>query len=87
MPERRSEIILAGAVIWRKAMTLLGIESLTVSDRPEGVIADWMLTHGLSEDRLRYQSSVRERRCSKTAQKYQVKPEHTERIAAFALSF
>jgi len=37
-----------------------------------------MLTHGLSEDRLRYQSSVREE-VIKTAHKYQVKLEHAER--------
>ena len=88
MSERRSEIILAGAVILQEAMTLLGIETLTVCERSlrEGVIVDWMLTHGLIEDRLRYQSSVRQRSVIKTVQKYQVKLEHTERVAAFALS-
>ena len=69
-------------------MTLLGIETLTVCERAlrEGVIVDWMLTHGLIEDRLRYQSSVRQRSVIKTVHKYQVKLEHTERVAAFALS-
>ena len=88
MSERRSEIILAGAVILQESMTLLGIESLTVCERSlrEGVIVDWMLTHGLIEDRLRYQSSVRQRSVINTVQKYQVKLEHTERVAAFALS-
>jgi exopolyphosphatase/guanosine-5'-triphosphate,3'-diphosphate pyrophosphatase len=88
MSDRRSEIILAGSVILQEAMTLLGAESLTVCERSlrEGVIVDWMLTHGLIEDRLRYQSSVRERNVIKTAHKYQVKLEHTERVAAFALS-
>lgn len=88
MSERRSEIILAGAVILQEAMTLLGIETLTVCERAlrEGVIVDWMLTHGLIEDRLRYQSSVRQRSVIKTVHKYQVKLEHTERVAAFALS-
>lgn len=88
MSDRRSEIIVAGAVILQEAMTLLGVESLTVCERSlrEGAIVDWMLTHGLIEDRLRYQSSVRQRSALKTAQKYQVKLEHTERVAAFALS-
>ena len=88
MSERRAEIILAGAIILQEAMTLLGVESLTVCERSlrEGVIVDWMLTHGLIEDRLRYQSSVRQRSAIKTAQKYQVNLEHSERIAAFALS-
>ena len=88
MSDRRSEIILAGAVILQEAMTLLGMETLTVCERSlrEGVIVDWMLTHGLIEDRLRYQSSVRERSVIKTAQKYQVNLEHSERVATFAIS-
>lgn len=88
MSERRSEIILAGAVILQEAMTLLGIESLTVCERSlrEGVIVDWMLTHGLIEDRLRYQSSVRQRSVIKTAQKYHVDLEYSDRVANFALS-
>jgi exopolyphosphatase/guanosine-5'-triphosphate,3'-diphosphate pyrophosphatase len=88
MSERRSEIILAGAVILQEAMTLLGVESLTVCERSlrEGVIVDWMLTHGLIEDRLRYQSSVRQRSIIKTAQKYQVNLEHSDRVAVFALN-
>ena len=88
MSDRRSEIILAGAVILQEAMALLGVEVLTVCERAlrEGVIVDWMLTHGLIEDRLRYQSSVRQRSVLNTAQKYQVNLEHSERVAAFALS-
>ncbi|MBV8883774.1 MAG: Ppx/GppA family phosphatase [Chroococcidiopsidaceae cyanobacterium CP_BM_RX_35] len=87
MSDRRSEIILAGAMILQEAMTQLGIEALTVCERAlrEGVIVDWMLTHGLIEDRLRYQSSVRQRSVFKTAQKYQSNLESGERIAAFAL--
>lgn len=85
--ESRSEIILAGAVILQEAMTLLGAESLTVCERSlrEGVIVNWMLSHGLIEDRLRYQSSVRQRNVIKTAKKYQVDLEHSDRIATFAI--
>jgi len=88
MSERRSEIILAGALILQEAMTLLGVESLRVCERSlrEGVIVDWMLAHGLIEDRLRYQSSVRQRNVIKTAQKYQVNLEHSDRVATFAMS-
>lgn len=88
MSDRRSEIILAGAVILQEAMTLLGVESLTLCERSlrEGVIVDWMLTHGLIEDRLRYQSSVRQRSVIKTAQKYQVNLENSDRVATFAMS-
>ncbi len=88
MSDRRSEIILAGAMILQEAMTQLRVEALTVCERSlrEGVIVDWMLAHGLIEDRLRYQGSVRQRSVLKTAQKYQVNLEHSERVAAFALS-
>jgi len=88
MSERRSEIIVAGAVILQEVMGLLGIEFISVCERSlrEGVIVDWMLTHGLIEDRLRYQSSVRERNTFKTAHKYGVNVEHCQRVAKFALS-
>ncbi len=88
MSDRRSEIIVAGALILLEAMTLLGIESLMIGERAlrEGVIVDWMLTHGLIEDRLRYQDSVRQRSVLKIAQKYQVNLEYCDRVANLALS-
>ncbi|KAB8334863.1 Ppx/GppA family phosphatase [Scytonema tolypothrichoides VB-61278] len=88
MPEKRSEVILAGAVILQEAMNLLGLESLTVCERSlrEGVIVDWMLTHGYIEDRLRYQTSIRQRSVLKIANKYHVNLEHSDRVAVFALS-
>jgi exopolyphosphatase/guanosine-5'-triphosphate,3'-diphosphate pyrophosphatase len=88
MPDKRSEVILAGAIILQEAMNLLGLESITVCERAlrEGVIVDWMLTHGLIEDRLRYQSSVRQRSVLKTGKKYHVNLEHSDRVAIFALS-
>jgi exopolyphosphatase/guanosine-5'-triphosphate,3'-diphosphate pyrophosphatase len=88
MPDRRAEVILAGAVILQEAMTLLGAESVTVCERSlrEGVVVDWMLTHGLIEDKLRYQSSVRERNVIKLANKYHINLEHSDRVAAFAHS-
>jgi exopolyphosphatase/guanosine-5'-triphosphate,3'-diphosphate pyrophosphatase len=86
--ERRAEIIVVGALILQEAMTLLGMESITICERSlrEGVVVDWMLTHGLIEDRMRYQSSVRQRSVLKIAQKYRVDLRHSERVANFALS-
>ncbi|MBK1987573.1 Ppx/GppA family phosphatase [Sphaerospermopsis aphanizomenoides BCCUSP55] len=88
MPEKRSEVILSGAVILQEAMTLLGVETITLCERSlrEGVIVDWMLTHGLIDNRLRYQSSIRERNVLKIAKKYHINLEHSDRVAAFALS-
>ncbi len=103
MPDKRSEVILAGAVILQEAMTLLGVagavilqeamtllgvDSVTICERAlrEGVIVDWMLAHGLIEDKLRFQSSIRQRSVLKQASKYQINLEHCDRIAGFALS-
>jgi exopolyphosphatase / guanosine-5'-triphosphate,3'-diphosphate pyrophosphatase len=88
MSERRAEIILSGAVILQEAMALLGLKTLDTCNRAlrEGMIVDWMLTHGLIEDRLRYQSSVRQRSVISMAQKYRVNIENGERVAQFATS-
>ncbi len=88
MSDRRSEIIIAGAVILHEAMTMLGMQSLSVCERSlrEGTIVDWMLTQGLIEDRLKYQGSIRERSTLKIAGKYGVDLPHSERVAELALS-
>jgi exopolyphosphatase / guanosine-5'-triphosphate,3'-diphosphate pyrophosphatase len=87
MSERRAEIILPGLIILQTAMTALGMASLTYCERSlrEGVIVDWMLTHGLIEDRLRYQSSIKERSTLKIADKYGVDLDHSHQVAKFAL--
>jgi exopolyphosphatase/guanosine-5'-triphosphate,3'-diphosphate pyrophosphatase len=88
MSDKRAEIILAGAVVLSEAMTLLGQEKIILCERAlrEGVIVDWMLTHGFIQDRLRFQSEVRERSVKKIAKKFDVPLESGERVAAFALS-
>jgi exopolyphosphatase / guanosine-5'-triphosphate,3'-diphosphate pyrophosphatase len=88
MSEKRAEIILAGAMVLRETMSMLKLNSITICERSlrEGMIVDWMLTHGFIEDRLRYQAQVRERNIITIAQKYQVDFEYSERIAQFALS-
>ena len=88
MSERRAEIIVAGAVILQEAMSLLQIPRITACERAlrEGVIVDWMLNHGLIEDRLRFQGSVRQRSAINLAHKYHVDLASAERIADFAVS-
>ncbi|MDS3861980.1 Ppx/GppA phosphatase family protein [Thermosynechococcaceae cyanobacterium BACA0444] len=88
MSEKRAEIILAGAVVLLEVMNLLEINSLKICDRAlrEGIVVDWMLSHGLIEDRLRYQGSVRQRSTLGMAQKFRVNLPYSERVAAFALS-
>ena len=88
MNERRAEIILPGAIILQEAMTLLQLPTLSVCERAlrEGVVVDWMLHHGLIEDRLRFQSSIRERSVLQTVQKFRIHLSSAECIAHHALS-
>jgi exopolyphosphatase/guanosine-5'-triphosphate,3'-diphosphate pyrophosphatase len=88
MPEKRSEVILSGAVILLETMTMLNINTITICERSlrEGVIVDWMLTHGFIDDRLRFQSSIRQRSVLRIAQKYHVNIAHSDRVAMFAQS-
>jgi len=86
--DKRAEIIVAGGIILLDAMKMLGVESLVICERAlrEGMIVDWMLSHGLIEDRLNFQSEVRQRSVLKVAQKYQVNLANAERVASFSLS-
>jgi exopolyphosphatase/guanosine-5'-triphosphate,3'-diphosphate pyrophosphatase len=84
---RRAEIIVPGAVILQEAMRMLGVDRITICEHAlrEGLVVDWMLTHGLIEDRMQYQQSVRERSVMKAAHKYRVDSPHSELVAKFAL--
>jgi exopolyphosphatase / guanosine-5'-triphosphate,3'-diphosphate pyrophosphatase len=86
--DKRAEIIVAGAVILLEVMNMLNLDSIAICERSlrEGIIVDWMLTHGLIEDRLHYQSEVRERNVFKIAHKYQVNLDFSQRVANFALA-
>ncbi|MBF2097716.1 MAG: Ppx/GppA family phosphatase [Gloeomargaritaceae cyanobacterium C42_A2020_066] len=88
LPPRRSEILLAGAVILHEAMTLLGMDWIVYCDRAlrEGIIVDWMLGHGLIADHLRYQSTIRQRSVLRLAEKYQVNLSHAQQVAQLAVS-
>ena len=88
MSGRRAEIIVPGSLILLETMKMLGIEEITICERAlrEGLIVDWMLTHGLIENRLRYQSSVRDRSVISIAQKYQVNLDSSRRVANFCLN-
>lgn len=85
MSERRAEIIVAGALILQAAMELLGVDQLKICERAlrEGVVVDWMITHGLIENRMAYQDSIRDRSVRKLARKYRA---NGDAVAAFATS-
>jgi len=85
MSERRAEIIVPGALILQTAMELLGVDQLKICERAlrEGVVVDWMLTHGLIEDRMAFQESIRDRSVRKLSRKYKA---NGDAVAAFATS-
>jgi exopolyphosphatase / guanosine-5'-triphosphate,3'-diphosphate pyrophosphatase len=87
MSERRAEIILAGGVVLQEVMQNLGMTQVQSCVRAlrEGIIVDWMLNHGLIEDRLRYQGSVRQRSVLNLAQKYRVDSGNAQQVAQFAV--
>jgi exopolyphosphatase / guanosine-5'-triphosphate,3'-diphosphate pyrophosphatase len=85
---QRAEIIIAGTMILYQVMIMLDLDSLAIGERSlrEGMIVDWMLAHGLIEDRLKYQDSVRQRSVLSIAQKYQLDLPYADRTTSFALS-
>lgn len=88
MSDKRAEIILAGATVLLEAMALLALDAITICERAlrEGIIVDWMLAHGLIENRLHFQSEIRERSVLNIARKYRVNLDYSQRVTKFALN-
>ena len=86
--DRRAEIIVPGSLILQTTMQMVGVDELVLSERAlrEGLIVDWMLRHGLLEDRFSFQSSIRQRTVIHQAKRFAVNQRRTERVAAHALS-
>ncbi len=89
LSERRAEIIVSGALILQTTMQMLSIDEIVLSERAlrEGLLVDWMLRHGLLEDRFSFQSSIRQRTVIHQAQRFAVNRPRAERVSGFALSF
>ena len=86
--DRRAEIIVPGALILQTTMKMLAVDELVLSERAlrEGLIVDWMLRHGLLEDRFSFQSSIRQRTVIHQVQRFAVNQRRAERVASHALS-
>ena len=86
--ERRAEIIVHGALILQSTMASLQIGELVICERAlrEGLIVDWMLRNGLLDDRLAYQSTIRERTVLHLARGFGVDLPRAERVAGHALA-
>ena len=85
--DRRAEIIVPGSLILQTTMQMLGVDELVLSERAlrEGLIVDWMLRHGLLEDRFSFQSSIRQRTVLHQVQRFAVNQTRAERVASHAL--
>ena len=86
--DRRAEIIVPGSLILQTTMQMLGVDELVLSERAlrEGLIVDWMLRHGLLEDRFSFQSSIRQRTVVHQVQRFAVNQARAERVASHALT-
>ncbi|WP_413745905.1 Ppx/GppA phosphatase family protein [Synechococcus sp. MIT S9507] len=86
--DRRAEIIVPGSLILQTTMQMLGVDELVLSERAlrEGLIVDWMLRHGLLEDRFSFQSSIRQRTVIHQVQRFAVNQVRAERVANHALN-
>ncbi len=86
--DKRADIILAGSMILLETMRQIQASKITICERSlrEGLIVGWMLEHGLIEDRMRYQSSVRDRNVLKLAEKFGVNISYANQVARMALS-
>ncbi|KGG16501.1 MULTISPECIES: Ppx/GppA phosphatase family protein [unclassified Prochlorococcus] len=88
LSDRRAEIIIPGALIMQKAMQMLDIEEVVLSERAlrEGLVVDWMLRRGLLKDRYSLQGSIRKRTVIHQVERFSVNRERSARIANNALS-
>ena len=86
--DRRAEIIVPGSLILQTSMRMLEVDELVLSERAlrEGLIVDWMLRHGLLEDRFSFQSSIRQSTVIHQAKRFAVNQSRAERVAAHALT-
>ncbi len=86
--ERRSEIIVPGALILQAAMEMLKVDEVVLSERAlrEGLVVDWMFREGLLEDKFSLQASIRKRTVLHQAQRFGVNALRAERVASNALS-
>ncbi len=87
LSERRSEIIIPGALILNISMEMLNISQLTISERAlrEGLVIDWMIRKGMLTSRFSLQSNIRQTTVMHQADKFSVDKARAEGVASLAL--
>ena len=89
LSERRSEIIVPGALILQTIMTMVDVNEIILSERAirEGLVVDWMCRNNYLKDQLSFQGSIRERTVIHQAKRFGVNSKRSESVSEFALAF
>ncbi len=89
LSERRSEIIVPGALILQTIMTMVNVNEIVLSERAlrEGLVVDWMCRHNFLKDQLSFQGSIRERTVLHQSRRFGVDSKRSQRVSEFALAF
>jgi len=89
LSERRSEIIVPGALILQTIMTMVNVNEVVLSERAlrEGLVVDWMCRNNYLKDQLSFQGSIRERTVLHQSRRFGVNSKRSKRVSEFALTF
>ncbi len=89
LSERRSEIIVPGALILQTIMDMVDVNEIILSERAlrEGLVVDWMCRNNYLKDQLSFQGSIRERTVIHQAKRFGVNSKRSKRVSEFALAF
>ncbi len=89
LSERRSEIIVPGALILQTIMTMVNVDEIVLSERAlrEGLVVDWMCRKNYLKDQLSFQGSIRERTVIHQSKRFGVNSKRSKRVSEFSLAF
>ena len=89
LSERRSEIIVPGALILQTIMSMVNVNEIVLSERAlrEGLVVDWMCRNNYLKDQLSFQGSIRERTVIHQSRRFGVNSKRSKRVSEFALTF
>ncbi len=89
LSERRSEIIVPGALILQTIMDMVDVNEIILSERAlrEGLVVDWMCRNNYLKDQLSFQGSIRERTVMHQAKRFGVNLKRSKSVSEFALTF
>ena len=87
--ERRSEIIVPGALILQTIMNMVNVKEIVLSERAlrEGLVVDWMCRNNFLKDKLSFQGSIRERTVLHQSRRFGVNSKRSKKVSEFALTF